>query len=78
MNISLDLASIFLTILGAFSILIGSLYNETSGGDMTKPWYRRYWWYSWRPFYKNTLTHKWMTKWNRIIMKDGFKNENKR
>lgn len=29
-----------------------------------KEWWKRYWWSGWRPFYKNTQTLKWVTKWN--------------
>jgi hypothetical protein len=72
MQISLNIASILLAILGAFSLLVGSLYQEVSGGDMTKPWYKRYWWYVWKPWYWNSQTHKLVIKWNYTVMQEGF------
>lgn len=72
MSISLDAASIFLIILGAFSILIRSLYHETGGGDLTKPWHKRRWWHGWKPWYWNSQTHKLVIKWDHIVMREGF------
>jgi hypothetical protein len=72
MQISLNATAIILGILGAFSLLVGSLYQEVSGGDMTKPWHKRYWWYVWKPWYINTKTLEWKLKWNRVIIQDGF------
>lgn len=72
MQLSLNVASILLTIFGGLSILIGSLYNEIGGGDLTKPWHKRRWWHVWRPFYKNTQTLKWRVNWDRIIIHEGF------
>lgn len=72
MNISLDVAGILLITLGAFSILIGSLYHGIGGGDLTKPWHKRRWWYVWKPWYRNGQTHKLVIKWNHLFMRDGF------
>ncbi len=53
-------------IVGVLIITITEIINPVHSRREDVKWWdkRRYGWSSWRPFYKNTQTLKWIIKWN--------------
>jgi hypothetical protein len=50
--------------IGVFIMAIAEIVNPFHGKIYGQPLRKTYWWNGWRPFYKNTQTLKWVTKWN--------------
>ena len=64
---------LMLTALGALSLFLKNfIFTGWYEKNHQKTWDKCYSWYSWRPFYKNTETHKWMMKLDHKIIVDGF------
>ena len=61
---NLGVLGLFLEIIGVFIITITEIVNPRFGKIYGQPLRKTYWWNGWRPFYKNTQTLKWVTKWN--------------
>jgi hypothetical protein len=63
---NLAVLGLIFDILGVFIITITEIINPFHGRKEDLKWWdkEKYWWMGWRPFYKNTQTHKWVTKWN--------------
>lgn len=61
-----------LEIIGALLLVIVATSSMWHGKYNFPFWRRRYYWHTWRPFYKNTETLKWKIKWNRIVLVFGW------
>lgn len=61
---NLAIFGLILDIIGVFVITITEIINPHFGKIYDQPLRKTYWWNGWRPFYKNTQTLKWVTKWN--------------
>ncbi|MBM3233999.1 hypothetical protein FJZ19_02800 [Candidatus Pacearchaeota archaeon] len=73
MVINLIVIGLIFTAIGALALFLKNfIFIGWYQKDYTKPWNKRYSWHGWRPFYKNTWTHKWVIKLNHIVIVDGF------
>ncbi len=61
---NLGVLGLIFDIIGVFIITITEIVNPRFGKTYGQPLRKTYWWNGWRPFYKNTQTLKWITKWN--------------
>ncbi|MBI2630520.1 hypothetical protein HYW76_05455 [Candidatus Pacearchaeota archaeon] len=69
---NLGVLGLILDIIGVFIITITEIVNPHYGKTYGQPLRKTYWWNGWRPFYKNTQTLKWVTKWNHKPVVEGM------
>ena len=74
MATSLVILGLILDIIGISILVVVVIWNPWHTRREDFKWHdkERYSWQSWRPFYKNTQTLKWITKWDRIVSVHGF------
>ena len=72
MSINLIVLGLIFDFFGVSILILVTLFGKWHQKNYVNPWTKRYWWEGWRPFYKNTETLKWKTKWNRKIIINGF------
>ena len=65
-QVNLGILGLIFDILGVLIIIFTEIINPFYGRREDVKWWsgKKYWWNAWRPFYKNTQTLKWVTKWN--------------
>jgi hypothetical protein len=69
---SLEILGLILNFIGSLILILVTLFGKWHQIKYDNPWTKRYWWMGRRPLYKNTQTHKWHFKWNRIVIIEGF------
>jgi len=70
---NLIVLGLMLDILGVSILVFVTISDPWHGRrEDLKWWKKRYWWNGWRPFYKNTQTLRWVTKWNRKPVVHGI------
>ena len=74
MVLNLGILGLIFDILGVLIITFTEIVNPFHGRREDVKWWdkRRYWWNGRRPFYKNTQTLKWVTKWNHKPIVEGI------
>jgi len=63
---------LILDVIGVLIITLTEIVNPFHGKKYGQPLRKTYWWNGWRPFYKNTQTLKWVTKWNHKPVVEGM------
>jgi hypothetical protein len=70
---TLIILGLIFTSLGALLLFLKNfIFTGESQKNYTNPWHKRYSWHAWRPFYRNTQTHKLVLKLNHVVSVEGF------
>lgn len=72
MTLNLGILGLIFDIVGVFIVAFTEIVNPRYGKIYGQPLKKTYWWNGWRPFYKNTQTLKWVTKWNHKPVVEGM------
>ena len=72
MEITLEVLGLIFNFVGAFVLILVSLFGKWHQKNYANHWTKRYWWEGWRPIYKNTKTLEWKIKLNSMVVRYGF------
>ena len=72
MNLNFVVLGLIFDFVGVLIITFTEIINPWYGKIYGQPLKKTYWWNGWRPFYKNTETLKWVTKWNHKPVVEGI------
>lgn len=69
---NLNVLGLFFDIIGVLIVTFTEITNPFYNKEYDKPFNKRYWWFRWNPFYKDSKTLRFKIKWNRRFIVYGM------
>ena len=75
MEITLEVLGLIFNFVGAFVLILVSLFGKWHQKNYANHWTKRYWWEGWRPIFKVRPPNeksRWVIKWNHKVPRYEF------